>query len=272
MIINQPRGDMLGWDEYNSPIDVDDAVKLSGGMFVNNDSMSNRKTGESQPLDYSWQNPIRNLYAPNKASEYTVGYTGRNYGYGGLYSNPELQQEVARVSSEVNVPGRWLADSLALITKGTFSPYSDAGGGAFGFVAKRPDQLVGLGINPLMYSRGDVRTQMNAVAEQLKRSGVADQGAEYTLTSLLNTEAAQRTYDNPRLAAAMNNGVYTLEDMWNSLGSHQDIAYDHALNKRRKANNSHKHDGFNPQCAWCLSLAQSKSSIVPHEFQNAFNF
>lgn len=123
-----------------------------------------------------------------------------------------------------------------------------------------------------MYSRGDLRTQMDAVSQQLQRSGVADQGAEYTLTSLLDTEAAQRTYEKPRLAATLNNGVYSLESMWNALGSHQDIAYSHSLNSRRKAGNSYKHDEFNPQCAWCLSLAQSKSSIVPHEFQNAYNF
>lgn len=272
MIINQPRGDMLGWDEYEDPIEVEDAVKLSGGIFVNNNTMHDRTTGQSDELDYSWQNPVRNLYAPNRASEYGIGVPGRNYGYGAVYENPQLQQEISRVSQETNVPGRWLADSLALVTRGTFSPFSDAGGGAFGFVAKRPDELMKLGINPLTYGRGDIRSQMDAVSQQLQRSGIADQGAEYTLTSLLNTEAAQRAYENPRLAASMHNGVYSLEEMWNSLGSHQDIAYSHALNNRRRAMNSHKHDGFNPQCAWCLSLAQSKSSIVPHEFQNAYNF
>lgn len=262
----------MGWDEYENPIEVEDAVKLSGGVFVNGNQMHNRSTGQSNVLDYSWQNPIRNLYAPNKAAEYSVGVPGRNYGYGAVYENPELQQEISRVSQEANVPGRWLADSLALVTRGTFSPHSDAGGGAFGFVAKRPDEVMKLGINPLMYSRGDLKTQMDAVSQQLQRSGVADAGAEYTLTSLLNTEAAQRSYEKPRLAAVMNNGVYSLEDMWNALGSHQDIAYGHALNNRRRAMNSHKHDGFNPQCAWCLSLAQSRSDIVPHEFQNAYNF
>lgn len=272
MILNQPRGDMLGWDEYQNPIDAPDAVKLSGGIFVSNNNMSNRVTGESHQLDYSWQNPLRNLYAPNKASEYTAGVPGRNYGYGAVYSNPQLQQEVARVSSETSVPGRWIADSLALITKGTFSPFSDAGGGAFGFVAKRPDQLLELGVNPMLYARGDLRTQMDAVSQQLQKSGVAQEGAEFTLSSLLNTEAAQRTYEKPRLASLYNNGVYSLEDMWNALGSHQDIAYSHALNKRRIAGNSHKHDKFNPQCAWCRSLAQSKSAIVPHEFQDVYNF
>lgn len=272
MIINQPRGDMLGWDEYQDPIDAEDAVKLNGGVFVASNQMTNKYTGESNELDYSWQNPIRNLYAPNKASEYTLGLPGRNYGYAALYTNPELQQEVARVSNEAQVPGRWLADSLALVTRGSFSPFNDAGGGAFGLLPKRTDQIMKLGINPLMYSRGDLKTQMDAVSQQLQRSGVADQGAEYTLASLLDTEAAQRTYEKPRLASSLNNGVYSLEDMWNSLGSHQDIAYNHALNTRRRASNSHKHDGFNEQCAWCLSLAQSKSAIVPHEFQNAYNF
>lgn len=272
MIINQPRGDMLGWDEYTNPIEVDDAVKLSGNYFINNNSMSNRATGESHELDYSWQNPIRNIYAPNKSAEYGIGIPGRNYGYGGVFANPQLQQEIARVSDETQVPGRWIADSLALVTKGTFSPFNDAGGGAFGFVAKRPDQLMKLGINPLQYSRGDLRTQMDAVSQQLQQSGVASAGAEFTLTSLLNPEVAQRTYDNPRMASVLNNGVYSLEDMWNALGSHNDIAYNHALNSRRIASNSHKHDRFNPQCAWCLSLAQSKSKIVPHQFQNAYNF
>jgi hypothetical protein len=273
MIINQPRGDMLGWDEYDdNPIEVEDAVKLAGGAFVNNNSIGDRATGQAKPVDYSWQSPIRNIYAPNKASEYSVGEPGRNYGYGGIYANPDLQQEIARVSSETDVPGRWIADSLALVTRGTFSPFNDAGGGAFGYVVKRPDQVMKLGVNPLLYSRGDLRTQMDAVVQQLKRSGVASEGSEYALTSLLDTETAQRTYDNPRLATALNNGVYNLESLWNSLGSHQDIAYNHSLNKRRQAGNSHKHDSFNPECAWCLALAQSKSSIVPHEFQNAYNF
>ena len=272
MIINQPRGDMLGWDEYENPIEVEDAVKLSGGVFVNNNVMFDRTTGRSNQLDYSWQNPVRNLYAPNKAQEYSIGTPGRNYGYGAIYSEPMLQQEIARVSQENNVPGRWLADSLAFVTRGSFSPHSDAGGGAFGFVAKRPDQLMNLGVNPLMYSRGDLRTQMDAVSQQLQKSGVASMGAEYTLTSILNPEIAQRTYEKPRLASSLNNGVYSLEDMWNALGSHQDIAYSHSLNNRRRAMNSHKHDTFNPSCAWCLSLAQSKSNIIPHEYQNAYNF
>lgn len=271
MIINQPRGDMLGWDEYEAPIDVDDGVKLKGAYIANN-TLNDRETGESHELDYSWQNPLRNLYAPNRASEYTVGIAGRNYGYGEVYSNPELQQEIARVSGETGVPGRWIADSLAVTTKGTFSPYAEAGGEAFGFVAKRPDQIMKMGLNPLLYTKGDLRTQMDAVRQNIMSSGVADQGAEYTLTSILNPEIAQRTYERPRLASSLNNGVYSLEDLWHSLGSHQDIAYSHALNINRVATNRHKHDGFNPKCAWCLSLAQSKSSIVPHEFQNAYAF
>lgn len=271
MIINQPRGDMSGWDEYENPLDVDDGIKLASGHFVQENSLVNRNTLQANPLDYSWQNPIRNIYASNRAENYDIGSV-RNYGYGEVYSNPELQRHIARVSSETQVPGRWIADSLALVTHGTFSPYNETGGGAFGFVAKRPDEVMTLGVNPLMYSRGDLTTQMDAVSRQLQKSQVGQYGAEYVFTSLLNPELAQKLYEKPRLASALNNGLYTLEDMWNALGSHQDMAYSHALNTRRIVSNQHKHDSFNPQCAWCLSLAQSKSDIVPHEFQDAYNF
>lgn len=273
MIINQPRGDMLGWDEFDdNTLEASEGVKLAGGMFVQDNQSVSRLDQTAQPLGYSWQEPLRNLYAPNKSEEYGLATPERNFGYGALYGDEELRREITRVSNETQVPGRWIADSLALITRGSFSPYNESGGGAFGFVAKRPDQVMNMGINPLLYSQGNIRSHMDAVSQQLQKSQVADMGAEYTLTSILNPELAQRTYDNPILARTLNNSVYTLEDVWNKLGSHQDIAYDHVLNNRRIASNSHKHDSFNPKCAWCLSLMQSRSDIVPHEFQDAINF
>jgi hypothetical protein len=273
MNLNQPRGDMLGWDEFDDDvIEAPDGVKLAGGFLVQDNQSINRSTKVGNPLHYSWQEPLRNLYAPNKADEYELATPERNFGYGALYGDEELRREIARASHMTNVPGRWIADSLAMITRGTFSPYSEAGAGAFGFVAKTPRDVMGMDINPLLYSQGDIHTQMDAVIKQLQKSQVAEEGAEYTLTSILNPEVAQRSYDNPLISRSLNNGVYTLEDIWNKLGSHQDIAYNHALNNRRIAVNSHKHDGFNPQCAWCLSLAQARTDIVPHEFQSVTNF
>jgi hypothetical protein len=266
-MLTQPRGDMSGWDEFDENdfrVAPNTALKLSGGYYVEQDAVKNREGSESG--EYSWDNPIRNIWQSNKAEDYNPK-DDANYGYGALYSDPSLRRGVQDISSEYGIPGRWVADSLALTTRGTFDPHYSQGGEASGLLAKTPEQIADLGVSPYRYAIGETDAQIEAVKAQLEKTprDVLSSGVENFFTALLDPELAQRTLESPRHALQLNNGVYTLKDMWDALGSHQDIAYKHSLNSIRENRMGHVHDEFTPFCATCQALKLSRSKIIPHE-------
>lgn len=266
-MLTQPRGDMSGWDEFKDDelnVAPNTSLKLSGGYYIDRDLVKNR--GGEEASEYSFDNPIRNIWQPNDASKYET-QKDRNYGYGALYTNPTLRSGIDDISDNYGVPGRWVVDSLALITRGTLDTQASQGGEAQGLLGKTPEQVAALGVSPYQYAMGDTQAQVDAIKAQLDKTprDVVSSGVENFFTSLLDSELAQRTLETPRHALQLNNGVYTLKDMWDALGAHQDIAYDHKLNSIRANRMGHVHDQFTPFCATCQALKLSGSKIMPHE-------
>ena len=264
-MLEQPRGDMTGWDEYNDNIAVpNNALKLSNAYIL--DNQFGGLDGSVNDVGYSFDNPIRNFWQSNDVNKYEEK-PDANHGYAALYSDNTLRQGINNVASEFGIPGRWLSDSVAMLTRGTFDTYHQSGYEASGLISKTPKQIAELGVSPYAYGMGDVSTQVEAVRQQLNRvpRDVLQKGAEYVLTGLMNHEVAQEVAESPRMALKLNNGVYTLYDIWNGLGSHQDIAYDHSLNEHRKNRMLPVHDHHVEFCATCRALKRSNSAIIPHE-------
>lgn len=264
-MLEQPRGDMTGWDEYDERLAIpNNALKLSNAYIVNN--QFGTPDGEVSDPDYSFDKPIRNIWQPN-TNDTSRDNIENNNGYGALYSDKQLRSGLNKIAQEFDVPNRWLSDSVALMTRGTFDTNSQQGIEAQGLIAKTPRQVAELELSPYDYGTGDIETQLEAVRRQMSKTprDILNRGAEYVLTSLIDNTVAERVAESPREALKLHNGVYTLSQLWDGLGSHQDIAYDHSLNEFRKNRMLPVHERPVSFCATCRALARSGSATIPHE-------
>lgn len=263
--VAHPRGQTKGWDEVGLTVDrvsvPANAYRLGDGFSILNNQLIDSK-GEPTSLKeaYTPESPLRNLFDSTNAKDYTNDGL-RNYSYMALKDNPEWQTAIQELSLETGIPGKWIADVMAVLTHGTFA---NMGNVSPVDVYKNNVPLTGPHTSP----KGQVDI-LKAALSRHKLSELLD-GPEWVIAgAMLDETAFSELKADPKLAKQKGNGVRTMKEVWDLLGSHVGGAYDHALNAERKAKWSHVHTDFMETCAVCHALRHSNSEIIPHQYQEA---
>lgn len=263
-MMTKPVNDNTGWDDYKKLVVGISSIPLTGGYGLYGDSLI-LPTGELVDSPYSHDNPIRNTYLSNDPADYNNVLS--DYGYGNLERDKPMQYALLNTANEHDIPGKWLADSIALLTRGSFSPYQVSQTGRQGFANISPQEMHKFGVTP-EYFNGDVTEQFQAVSRILKDLPKEARSPEYVFTALTRNKRLDDLIEKPRKALDMNNGVYTLNDAWNALGGHTGGAYDHANNDIRKRANSFVTESTNVLGdRWGKALQNVNTPIIPHEVQ-----
>lgn len=255
-----PRQDMSGWDEYdaNPKYPENRILPLTNGFLLENNKFKLR-TGEEFENPYHADNPLQNTW--RSIDKLTYHTTPRdNYSYWGLEQDPSAKVALAEVANQLHVPGRWLADTIALTTRGTFNPnYRHSNPRKSGALVATPEQIEDLeGYQTLP---GQIREMGRYL-----RSYQLD-----TPYDIINAIVAPTKFDllkkRPLTARVLNNGVYSLDSLHKSLGSFIGQQYESV--SAEDYLRSYQHDYFVPHCRWCNAMQKSGNQIVPHQFQEA---
>lgn len=263
----KPRGDMAGWDEYgaSSAYVPNNVVQLTGGHFLLDNKFGTLGTQEVKDPEYDWSNPVRNTFVSTKREDYPTAEP-QNHGYAALYHDKKLSSRLTNVAATLEIPSKWLADTLAVTSRGTFDAQYSAGPGVYGIASKNATQLK----DKYGYLSGDAVRQLDEVQRQLEDTPreVLQKGPEFVLTALtLGRKRAEEVAENPRKALVLNNGVYSLNDVFDALGGHAGRSYDHVNNDIRRQSQRAVHVDHRADCRWCRAIAGSNTQPVPHQYQ-----
>lgn len=255
-----PRGATSGWKygdttRVNVPLSayrIDEGAAIYKGQVVQPD-------GTVRPIGYTADNPLRNRYDSVARSAYPAQASANDdYGYGALHSDVLWRNAIAEVANELSVPGKWVADVMALLTEGHFTSMGSTS----------PLSLIkaDVPITDLRTPKG--QTDLLKWASSRHRSDIPKRGPEYLLASvMLQPEQMDEIMADVNKAKTIGNGIRSLREYWDLLGSHSGGMYDHALNAERKAKWSNVHDTRRPSCGVCSAIEHSGTPIFPHEYQ-----
>jgi hypothetical protein len=263
-----PRQDMSGWDWDNNTTGVPQgAVPLTGGTAILGGDIVDR-LGVTSTLDYNPERPIRNTYADDAPQR-----DNSNHGYVTLFDHPELVSSIDRVSKQAGVPSSVLADTLAYTSEGSFSranvPFAQETGLVDGLFPFTRSELNGTGAS-VSELTPDRQVQLLAPS-RIDMLHEDDRTPHNVFASFLighKPDLLERYIKSPRSGDIIHNGVKTLNQALDQLGTHAYRQYrSETVNPRRMLTQSVAHLKPHSGCRWCSAISASGSPFTPHEAQ-----
>ena len=214
-------------------------------------------------------NPSRNNRASNDRGDYgdlrEQNNEGNNYGYEALESDDSFRTALSASATRLGVPAQWLADVMALQTRGTFSPreVSQDGSGCVGLISICPDQPNG-GTATINGNRVSIpqiaqmtRTEQMQLVEGRLQS-VLDAAGQPDFQHAHQLLMAVMYGEDAFMAPSMIRRTPGFEDALSRLGGHVGRRYQAPWDNLR---GEEVHEELVSDCPYCNSLAGSGSFI-----------
>lgn len=256
------------------------AIPLGHGRFLKDGRLYvTSGTVASSTGTYSKTTPVRTNYIPTKTGVKVKNNPNNNYGYVPIKNSPELSRAIAWGADQLKIPAQWLADLIALETKGTFSASIDNGAGFIGYIQAGEAARKDLGVSPEEFRRMTPMQQMERVVVpyvkmHIKWADSSLKGPEWLVAAVWGGHTLVRDLDK-RGAASVNDpknndgGVVdgydgvTFREYLDMLGSHAGRKYDHLGNRSQRVAQV-THTSPRTGCKFCSALRES-GGFVPHE-------
>ena len=244
-----------------------------------NNGITNKKTSETRPLKQviTTATPLKSKFAPIDKQGFNArrdNQSDRDYGYAFLSRSPNERAKLNQVATELDIPGNWLADIIALESR--FDPAIQNSAGATGLIQFYPKQgISGMtwgGKTTSELKKMSFVQQMDVVKEYLDFPEFRGK-----LTTLPRVAAAvfggfpllDLYIRNPKAALKRGDSAVTFEQYLNKLGANANRKYDFSIHSVQSHKYQPTHQNFVTGCAICKALVKSGSAIVPHQAQAA---
>ena len=255
------------------------AFPLFGGSYIMNNGITDKKTGETKSLEktVTTATRLKSKFAPIDKQGFNArrdNQSNRDYGYAFLSRSDKERAKLNQVATELDIPGNWLADIIALESR--FDPAIQNDAGATGLIQFYPKQ----GTSGMTW--GGVTTSELKKMDFVRQMDVVKQYLDYPefrgkLTTLPRVAAAvfggfpllDLYIRNPKAALKRGDSAITFEQYLNKLGNNANRKYDFSIHSIQSHKYQPTHTSFVPGCAICKALQKSGSAIVPHQAQAA---
>lgn len=191
-----------------------------------------------------------------------------NYGYAVLSRDTELARALNSAAKELNIPGQWLADVIAMESAGTFSPSIGNGRGFYGLIQFGEAARQDLGLTTEQLTRMTAAQQMQYVVKYLKLqaryAGVEGYRTIHELAGAVNQgHGMLRDIRRRGVAAVLDpsnrDGAITFRTYINKLGQYVGRRYEADPLKYLRA--STLHDQIVGGCPVCANLTRDEFVI-----------
>lgn len=191
-----------------------------------------------------------------------------NHGYAILSRDTELARALNSAAKELNVPGQWIADVIAMESAGTFSPSIGNGRGFYGLIQFGEAARKDLGLTLDQLTRMTAAQQMKYVVKylklQAKYAGVEGYKTVHELAGAVNQGHRMLRDIRRRGVAAIldpsnHDGAITFREYLNKLGQYAGRRYE--VDPLRYLRASTLHDQIVGGCPVCANLTREEFVI-----------
>jgi hypothetical protein len=188
-----------------------------------------------------------------------------NHGYAVLSKDAELARALSSAAKELNVPGQWIADVIAMESAGTFSPSIGNGLGFYGLIQFGDAARKDLGLTVDQLTKMTAAQQMKYVVKYLKLqaqyAGVQSYKTIHELAGAVNQGHGMLRDIRRRGVAAIldpsnHDGAITFRQYLDKLGQYAGRRYE--VDPLRYLRASTIHDNIIGGCSVCDNLTREE--------------